>query len=240
MKGVIYIFLAIIAFMLILFVPFELPETGEIEGNVSIPSVPDENLSETYPEHPKTLKDCENTSKRDFCVGDMAEITDNIDLCYEINDPDIRVFCIARMSLNKTMCNEVGEEGLRGACLESINLKETWSSPEYEEVPSPDCMIEHGNGECVDGFLRIPFYNPNQQDITRIRITVPFGVQTNITLPADFTVSEPLNLGKTGVLTLFPCEGDVDISVFSMEWCCGGGCYRSKMNRSNNKVELNY
>lgn len=236
MKKLMYISLAIIALLLILFVPFELPKIIEIGGNETgdttlVPSVPEENLSETYPEHP-TLADCQKTVKRDFCVGDVAEMTNNISLCYEINDPDIMVFCIARISLNETICEGVKDEGLRKACLESIYLKQAWSSPEYEEVLSPDCMIEYGNGECIGGYLRIPFYNPNQQDINRIRITVPLGIKTNITLPADFTVGEPLNPGETGILALFPCEEDIDIREFSMVWCCGERCYGGKMNHS--------
>jgi len=86
--------------------------------------------------------------------------------------------------------------------------------------------------------LKIPFYNPNQQDITRIRITIPFGVRTNITLPADFTVNEPLNPGKTGVLTLFSCEEDVDIRGFSMEWCCGEECHRSGMGLPSDEIKI--
>ncbi len=94
---------------------------------------------------------------------------------------------------------------------------------------SSDCMIEYGNGECIGGYLRIPLHNPNQQDIDRIRITVPFGIKTNITLPADFTVNEPLQPGETGILTLFSCEESVDVRGFSVEWCCNGGCYKGKM-----------
>ena len=104
-------------------------------------------------------------------------------------------------------------------------------------VYPPDCMIEYGHGECVGGYLRIPFYNPNQQDITRVRITVPSGVRTNITLPADFTVNEPLHPGDTGVLTLFPCEEDVNTGGFSMEWCCSEKCYTSKMNQTSEEIE---
>ncbi len=229
-----YILLALVFIAgVILIFPVQIPK----EESVPEHQQPFKNLSDSYPEHPKTIKDCENTSKRDFCIDDVAEITNNISLCYEINDPDVRVFCTARISLNEAMCEEVMDEGLRKACLESIGLKRSWSSPGYEESPSPDCMIEYGAGECVGGHLRIPFYNPNQQDITRMRITVPSGVRTNITLPADFTVNEPLHPGDTGVLTLFPCEEDVNTGGFSMEWCCSEKCYTSKMNQTSEEIE---
>jgi hypothetical protein len=85
-----------------------------------------EDFRETYPAHPE-LSDCANTSKRDFCIGDVAEISGDISLCHEISDPDIKKFCIGRISLNETLCMEVVDEGLREACLESISLKISWS-----------------------------------------------------------------------------------------------------------------
>lgn len=109
---------------------------------------------------------------------------------------------------------------------------------DYFGFYNPECSIEYGDGECVDGYLMIPFYNPNQQDITRIKIVVPFGIETNVTLPADYNVNEPLKSGSTGVLKLIPCKGDVDIRSFSLEWCCSGECHTSRMNRISNKIEM--
>lgn len=100
-----------------------------------------------------------------------------------------------------------------------------------------NCTIEYGNGECIGGYFKIPFYNPNQQDITRIIITVPYGIRTNITLPADFKVSEPLHPDDTGVLTLFACDEDADMSGFLIEWCCGGECSRSGMRWPSREIK---
>jgi hypothetical protein len=119
MKKKIFIFLLLIAFLIVWLIPFELPEMENKEGNFSIPY---ENLSETYPEHPK-LEDCEKTSKKDFCIGDVAEINQNLDLCQQIQAYDIRTFCIARLSLNKTMCQEIADKGLSDSCVESIEMK---------------------------------------------------------------------------------------------------------------------
>jgi len=118
-----YIFLALVFIVVaILFFPVQLPEEETApERQESVM-----NLSESYPEHPKTLEDCENTSKRDFCIGDAAEMTNNIGLCYEINSPEIKVFCIARISLNETMCEDIQEEGLKEACSKSIAMKKEW------------------------------------------------------------------------------------------------------------------
>ena len=101
-----------------------------------------------------------------------------------------------------------------------------------------ECAIEYGKGECIDGFLRIPFYNSGIKDITRIKITVPFGTETNITLPADFNVNEPLVSGKTGVLGLVPCEKEISIDNFDIQWCCGDECHTSKMNSPQKNVSI--
>ena len=106
------------------------------------------------------------------------------------------------------------------------------------DLAPADCMVEYGAGECIDGYFKIPFYNPNQQDITRVRITVPRGIRTNITLPADFTVNEVLHAGGTGVLTLFACDENADMSGFSMEWCCGGECSRRGMRWPTNEIKI--
>lgn len=119
--------------------------------------------------------------------------------------------------------------------LVAAGIKMYWD--DYAISYNPECAIEYGNGECVDGYFRIPFYNPNQQDINRMKITVPFGVTTNITLPADFNVNDPLKPGGTGVLTLFPCEEDFDVRGFSVEWCCGE-CYKSGMRFPDNKIKI--
>jgi hypothetical protein len=46
---------------------------------------------ETYPEHPK-LEDCEklNTSIKNFCYDDVAEISGNEKICEKISDDDIK------------------------------------------------------------------------------------------------------------------------------------------------------
>lgn len=101
-----------------------------------------------------------------------------------------------------------------------------------------DCTAEYGHGECINGVLLVPFYNPNTRDITYIRITVPYGIETNVTLPADFTVNSPLKPEETGVLRLVPCKNDIDVRAFSIKWCCGGDCYRGSMSRPSSEVFL--
>jgi len=85
-----------------------------------------DNITKNYPEHPN-ITECACTEKRDFCIGDVAEINNDINLCYQITDPDIKNFCIARISLDRNLCSRLLDEGLRGACLESIELKINWS-----------------------------------------------------------------------------------------------------------------
>ncbi|MCD6557425.1 MAG: hypothetical protein J7K31_00115 [Candidatus Aenigmarchaeota archaeon] len=86
----------------------------------------EENFS--LPEH-STLEDCKRVCghvNKSFCIGDVAEITNNISICYEINDWEIRTFCVARISLNNTMCQTLRDKELIKACLESIQLKKKW------------------------------------------------------------------------------------------------------------------
>lgn len=108
-----------------------------------------------------------------------------------------------------------------------------------EMKPGPqnlECKVMYGEGSCIDGSLAIPFFNPNEHTITRMRITVPFGVDTDITLPADFNINEPLASGKLDVLKLVNCDSDIDISGFSMEWCCSESCYTDNMNNISSDV----
>lgn len=94
--------------------PTETP-TNEIE-------LPNKNLPPTYPAYP-TLADCEKTSKKDFCMGDVAEIKNDIGICGKIYDPDIKTFCIARISMDDAMCKEIIDPALSEACLESISIR---------------------------------------------------------------------------------------------------------------------
>ena len=113
----------------ILLLPIQIPYEGEMttiqEGKELF-----RNLSESYPEHPRTLKDCENTSRVDFCLSDVAEINSDSGICEMIRDPGIKIFCMAKVLLNETLCYEIGEEGLEGSCLESIAMKRRWSNIE--------------------------------------------------------------------------------------------------------------
>jgi len=119
-------FLATIIFAVILLVLVFASFNKNMSGGKEMSQSKIENLSDTYPEHPN-LENCENTSKRNFCIGDVAEINNDINLCYQITDPDIKNFCIARISLDRNLCSRLSDEGLRGACLESIELKINWS-----------------------------------------------------------------------------------------------------------------
>jgi hypothetical protein len=105
-------------------------------------------------------------------------------------------------------------------------------------VYSGDCAVEYGKGECIDGFLQVPFHNPGLTDVNYVKITVPLGAQTNITLPADFTVNEDFQPGDTGVLKLVPCYIGMSTYNFDIQWCCGTECHSSKMNYPTEKVYI--
>ena len=78
--------------------------------------------------HP-TIKKCyqiEDGLKRQFCIGDVAEITNNITLCYELVDPDILNSCLGRVTLNSTYCEKIRDKSLSEACKASIEMKRRW------------------------------------------------------------------------------------------------------------------
>lgn len=120
----------------------------------------------------------------------------------------------------------------------SISLFRIYFEDEFVEIYSGDCKINYGKGNCSGGSLYVPFYNPNDRDINKMKITVPKGTATTISLPAEYNVNSPLAANSTGLLNLVPCENDIDISQFSIEWCCGSDCYQSRMNRPDINISI--
>ena len=74
------------------------------------------------------MKACESLPliRKMFCYSDVAEITNNISICYLIDDNDISSLCFARLTLNKTMCNNIRDAELRKACIQSVEAKILW------------------------------------------------------------------------------------------------------------------
>jgi len=101
-----------------------------------------------------------------------------------------------------------------------------------------NCLIEHGDSRCIDGFLYIPFHNPNRRGITSIKITVPFGTDVDMDLPAELNVMQGLSRDEVEVLKLFECDEDVDISWFVVDWCCGEECHRRKLNTPDDLINM--
>lgn len=76
----------------------------------------------------RTLEECENLSivKKLFCYANVAEITNNISICYLIDDNDISALCFAKLTLNKTQCLKIKDEPLKNTCLQSVETKIKW------------------------------------------------------------------------------------------------------------------
>lgn len=112
----------IVAIALALSALFLLSQNPNLEGKQT-------QRNGSYPVHP-TLKDCEMVEdpfQKRFCIADVAEIQENVEICQKIGDyENIKKFCVARVTLNKTMCKQLQDEKLEQSCLESINLKEKW------------------------------------------------------------------------------------------------------------------
>ena len=125
----VYFLLVVLIIMLILFFPLRLNEKEDgVYERVPL-------VEEDYPDHPSSLKDCENAQKKDFCLADVAEIEGNISVCWMIEPKDVRDFCRAKVSLNSSQCDNIKDEPLKEACYESIRMKKEWTS---EGVNSSD------------------------------------------------------------------------------------------------------
>jgi len=87
------------------------------------------NVSEVY-EEPRSLDVCRlirDEIRMLFCYADVAEITNNVTICYFIKNPDIYYHCMARVTMNENLCDNIVDVELKEACHESINLKKIWS-----------------------------------------------------------------------------------------------------------------
>ena len=120
----------------------------------------------------------------------------------------------------------------------AISAARLYWEEDLSGIYAPDCGIEYGHGKCIDGILAIPFYNPNTRDITSMKITVPRGIETNVSLPATFNVNLPLSPGKSGVLKLVACRNYINTADFQIDWCCGSDCYKTKMSRPNEELRI--
>ena len=76
----------------------------------------------------QSIKKCEGlpTVRKLFCYEDVAEITNNITICYMIKDNDISSLCFAQLTLNVSKCYKIKDEKLREACITSVKTKIKW------------------------------------------------------------------------------------------------------------------
>lgn len=67
-----------------------------------------------------------NAIKYDFCYADVAEIRNDTKYCEFVEDPEIRVFCIARVELDEEKCDEINDYELKKECIRSLGQKKEW------------------------------------------------------------------------------------------------------------------
>ena len=93
------------------------------------------NLTSLIPssryEEPTSLEVCKiinDEIKRLFCYSDVAEITNNVTICYLIYNPDIFYHCLARVESKGSYCDKINDLELRKACHQSVELKLAWKN----------------------------------------------------------------------------------------------------------------
>jgi hypothetical protein len=98
-----------------------------------------------------------------------------------------------------------------------------------------DCPIEFGNVACFDEQAILPFYNPNDIDLTGIQVFVPKPNGVDI-----YNVDQPLKVNKTEVLILhtLSCDSTVRAEELKIRWCCEGKCYESLLSTPTEGFEL--
>lgn len=102
-----------------------------------------------------------------------------------------------------------------------------------KEASHIDCLIEYGYSKCYEGKLYIPFYNPNERNITFVRISIPVKTGTNI-----YNVNESLIPKSSGVLPTIECRKDVNSKNFRLMWCCDDKCFKIKMDKPSKDVKI--
>ena len=124
-KNIVYVFIIVVVILIIVYGTY----------NLTIKSMEEKYYKEHALEHPTSYESCLQMNKEigksfslNFCLADVAEITNNIALCNEIKDDDIKLYCIAVISLDKEKCSLIKDSGLGKACLESIKMKNEWAA----------------------------------------------------------------------------------------------------------------
>lgn len=102
-----------------------------------------------------------------------------------------------------------------------------------DTAPETDgCGIEYGQYECIAGRIAIPFFNPNKQEISSMKITIPTRNGTDIV-----SVVQPLPSNETGTIAVTACKDIVEGRPFGLEWCCTE-CFETDMSSPSQEVKI--
>ena len=103
----------------------------------------------------------------------------------------------------------------------------------FHQAMKSECMIEYGYSQCYEGKLYIPFYNPNQRNITFLQVSIPVKRGTNV-----YEVREPLYSNESKALPTINCESNIRTDPFRLMWCCEEDCFEVKMNEPSDDVRV--
>lgn len=103
-----------------------------------------------------------------------------------------------------------------------------------ENASAHGCEIEYSETECVNGRLKTAFYNPNNQKITYVKVSVPVNSGTNL-----YNVDDPLPPKEIGRLTTAKCK-DKRQEDLLLKWCCKEKCFKMEMTNPSEDLTLEY
>ena len=92
------------------------------------------------------------------------------------------------------------------------------------------CLINFGKPECIEGKQYIPFYNPSNIEVDRIKLTAKKFNGYDI-----YNVDKLLEPDKTETLQLFKCYTTDEMKI---SWCCNDSCCEVPITAYSKEVVL--
>jgi len=117
----------------------------------------------------------------------------------------------------------------------AIGIYGLLSSP-YTLVLEPsltECPIEFGTMGCFEHPV-VPFFNPNEVDLTGIQVLVPKANGVDI-----YNIDQSLKANTSEVLTLqaLSCPATIKTDDLKVRWCCGK-CYESLLSTPSSSFNV--
>jgi len=93
-----------------------------------------------------------------------------------------------------------------------------------------NCPISFGKPECIDNRQYVPFFNPSDVEIEKIKLTAKKVNGYDI-----YEVDKPLKPDQTETLGLFKCY---TLDEMKIDWCCGDECCQAPITEYSRDVTI--